>query len=75
MTLHRRVTHRPRKKPQRILQKTDEEQQLSISSSAVQAALEKLKQHPEPEAGFMLMGRNTFQQSIGMSAGLLIAIP
>jgi hypothetical protein len=25
----------------------------------VQAALEKLKQHPEPEAGFMLMRQNT----------------
>jgi hypothetical protein len=34
------------------------EQQPSIDSSAVQAALEALKKHSEPEAGFMLMGRN-----------------
>jgi transposase/IS5 family transposase len=33
----------------------DEEQQASIDSSAVQTALEKLKQHPEPEVGFMLV--------------------
>lgn len=33
--------------------KADEEQQVEIDPSAVQAALEKLKQHPEPEARFM----------------------
>jgi hypothetical protein len=33
----------------------DEEQQASIDLSAVRTALEKLKQHPEPEAGFMLV--------------------
>jgi transposase len=37
------------------IEKADEEQQASIDPSAVQAALEKLKQHPEPEAGFMLV--------------------
>jgi transposase len=37
------------------IEKADEEQQESIDPSAVQTALEKLKQHPEPEAGFMLM--------------------
>jgi transposase len=37
------------------IEEADDEQQASIDSSAVQAALEKLKQHPEPEAGFMLM--------------------
>jgi transposase len=37
------------------IEKADEEQQASIDSSAVQIALEKLKQHPEPEAGFMLV--------------------
>ncbi len=37
------------------IEKGDEEQQASIDPSAVQAALEKLKQHPEPEAGFMLV--------------------
>ncbi len=41
------------------MEKADEEQRLSIDTSAVQAALVKLKEHPEPEAGFMLMGRNT----------------
>jgi transposase len=34
-------------------EKADEEQQAMIDPSAVQAAIEKLKQHPEPEAGFM----------------------
>ncbi len=37
------------------IEKTDEEQQANIDPSAVQAALEKLKQHPEPEAGYMLV--------------------
>lgn len=37
------------------IEKADEEQQASIDQSAVQAALEKLKQHAEPEAGFMLV--------------------
>jgi transposase len=35
------------------MEKADEEQQATIDSSAVQAALEKLKQHAEPEVGFM----------------------
>ena len=35
------------------LEKADQEQQAAIDPSAVQAALEKLKQHPEPEARFM----------------------
>lgn len=37
------------------VEKADEEQQASIDRSAVQTALEKLKQLPEPEAGFMLV--------------------
>lgn len=37
------------------IEKADEEQHASIDPSAVQAALEKLKQHPEPDANFMLM--------------------
>ncbi len=37
------------------IEKADEEQQTNIDQSAVQAALEKLKQNPEPEAGFMLV--------------------
>jgi transposase/IS5 family transposase len=35
------------------MEQADEEQQAVIDPSAVQAALEKLKQHPEPEARFM----------------------
>jgi hypothetical protein len=41
--------------------KADEEQQANIDPSAVQAALEKLKQHPEPEADFMLMRRTPYR--------------
>lgn len=37
------------------VEKADREQQTSIDHSAVQAALEKLKQHPEPDANFMLV--------------------
>jgi transposase len=37
------------------IEKADEEQQATIDPSAVQTALEKLKQHPEPEVGFMLV--------------------
>jgi transposase len=37
------------------IEKADEEQQASIDPSAFQAALEKLKQHPEPEVGYMLV--------------------
>jgi transposase len=37
------------------IEKADEEQHASIDPSAVQTALEKLKQHPEPEVGFMLV--------------------
>lgn len=37
------------------IEKADEEQQASIDQSEVQAALEKLKRHPEPGAKFMLV--------------------
>jgi hypothetical protein len=37
------------------IEKADEEQQANIDQSAVQAALEKLKQHPEPDVTFMLV--------------------
>lgn len=37
------------------IEKADEEQQANIDPSAVQAALEKLKRHPEPEVGYMLV--------------------
>ena len=35
------------------MEKADEEQHASIDPAALQAALDKLKQHPEPEASFM----------------------
>lgn len=35
------------------MEKADEEQQADIDPTAVEAALEKLRQHPEPEAHFM----------------------
>lgn len=37
------------------IKKADEEQQANIDQSAVQAAVERLKQHPEPEVGYMLV--------------------
>lgn len=37
------------------LEKVDTELEAKIDQSAVQAAIEKLKQNPEPEAGFMLV--------------------
>ena len=37
------------------VKKADEEQQANIDPSAVQAAVDRLKQHPEPEAGYMLV--------------------
>jgi transposase len=41
------------------MEKADEEQQATIDPSAVQAALAKLKRHPEPEARFMRTGEGT----------------
>ena len=37
------------------VKKADEEQQANIDQSAVQAAVEWLKRHPEPEVGYMLV--------------------
>jgi len=37
------------------LEKADDEERTHIDQTAVQASLEKLKQNPEPEAGFMLV--------------------
>lgn len=44
----------------------------------MQAALEKLKRHPEPEIGFMLMGRNTLpaynmQAAVDAEHSLIVA--
>ena len=60
------------------IEKADEEQQASIDPSAVQTALEKLKQHPEPEAGFMLMRQNTLpaynvQTAVDTEHALIVA--
>jgi transposase len=60
------------------IEKADEEQQASIDPSVVQAALEKLKQHPEPEAGFMLMRQNTLpaynvQPAVDTEHALIVA--
>jgi transposase len=47
------------------MEKADEEQHASIDPAAVQAALDKLEQHLEPEAGFMKVAgtnRSTSQQ-------------
>jgi hypothetical protein len=37
------------------IEKADKEQQANINPFAVQAAVDKLKRHPEPEAGYMLV--------------------
>jgi transposase len=37
------------------IKKADEEQEANIDQSAVQAAVDRLSQHPEPEAGYMLV--------------------
>lgn len=42
------------------LDTADEQEEAVIDASAVQAALEELKNDPEPEAKFMRMGRNEF---------------
>jgi transposase len=60
------------------MEKADEEQLASIDPSAVQAALETLKQHPEPEAGFMLMRTNALpaynvQTAVDAEQALIIA--
>jgi transposase len=60
------------------IEKADEEQQTSIDPSAVQTALEKLKQHPEPEAGFMLMRQTSLpaynvQTAVDAEHALIVA--
>jgi transposase len=60
------------------IEKADDEQQASIDPSAVQAALKKLQEHPEPEAGFMLMGRHTLpaynvQTAVDAEHALIVA--
>jgi transposase len=60
------------------IEKADKEQQVSIDLSAVQAALEKLKQHPEPEVGFMLMRQTSLpaynvQTAVDAEHALIVA--
>jgi transposase len=60
------------------IEEADDEQQASIDPSAVQAALEKLKKHPEPEAGFMLMRQITLpaynvQTAVDAEHALIVA--
>ena len=60
------------------MEKLDSEQSPQFDKAGVQAALEKLKQHPEPEAGFMVMGRSTqpaynLQSAVDAEHALIIA--
>ena len=60
------------------MEHVDVEQGSEIDSAAVEAALEKLKNHPEPEAGFMVMGRHTqpaynLQSAVDAEHALIIA--
>jgi hypothetical protein len=60
------------------IDKADEKQQTNIDPSAVQAALEKRKQHPEPEAGFMFMRQNALpaynvQTAVDTEHALIVA--
>jgi transposase len=60
------------------IEEADDEQQASIDSSAVQAALVKLKQHPEPEVGFMLVRQTSLpaynvQTAVDAENALIVA--
>jgi len=60
------------------MEKADQEQQIALDPAAVEAALQKLKHHPEPEVGFMLMGRNTLpaynmQSAVDSEHALIVA--
>lgn len=60
------------------MEQVDNEKASEVDSAAVQAALEKLKNHPEPEAGFMMMGRHTqpaynLQSAVDAEHALIIA--
>lgn len=60
------------------MEKLDREQSPEFDKAGVQAALEKLKQNPEPEAGFMVMGRSTqptynLQSAVDAEHALIIA--
>ena len=60
------------------IEKADEEQQTAIDPSAVRAALEKLQQHPEPEARFMPVAGTkapayNVQTAVDAQHGLIVA--
>jgi transposase len=60
------------------IEEADDGQQASIDPSAVQDALEKLKKHPEPEAGFMLMRQTSLpaynvQTAVDSEHALIVA--
>ena len=60
------------------MEKLDREQTPEFDSAGVQAALERLKHHPEPEIGFMVMGRHTqpaynLQSAVDAEHALIIA--
>jgi transposase len=60
------------------MEKMDDEQTSEFDKTNVQAALEKLRNHPEPEAGFMIMGRDTqpaynLQSAVDAEHSLIIA--
>jgi transposase len=60
------------------IEEADDEQQASIDSSAVQGALDKLKRHPEPEAGFMLVRQTSLpaynvQTAVDAEHALIVA--
>ena len=60
------------------IEKADEEQLVTIDPAAVQTALQKLKEHPEPEAGFMLVNRISlpaynFQTAVDTKHALIVA--
>jgi transposase len=60
------------------MEKMDAEQMPEFDNSSVQAALEKLRSHPEPEVGFMVMGQHTqpaynLQSAVDAEHALIIA--
>jgi hypothetical protein len=60
------------------MEQVDGEQVPELHTSGVLGALEKLKRHPEPEAGFMVMGRHTqpaynMQSAVDAEQVLIIA--
>jgi transposase len=61
------------------VEKADEEQQANIDPSAVQAAVDRLKQHPEPEAGYMLVRQTALpaynvQTAVDAEHALIVAL-